>query len=98
MSYYFVANYDVTNQPMYDEYVQAVGPTLMQYGAKIVVADHHPIPAEGQSRRTLIVLEFESEAAALRWYNSPEYQAIINKRINASEGWVRWAPGFEMSA
>ncbi|MEE9611217.1 MAG: DUF1330 domain-containing protein [Desulfatiglandales bacterium] len=98
MSYYFVANYDVTDQKMYEQYVQAVGPTLMQHDAKVLVVDHEPNDIEGKSGHTLIVLEFESEAAAMWWYNSPEYQAVVNFRIDASKGWLRGAPQFVMPA
>lgn len=96
MSYYFVANYNVTDQEMYEQYVQEVGPTLMQYGAKVLVADHAPNDIEGESPRTLIILEFESEKAAMAWYSSPEYQAVVNLRLDATEGWGRGAPQFVM--
>ncbi len=70
----------------------------MQYGAKLLVADHEPNDIESKSGHTLVILEFESEEAAMQWYNSPEYQAIVNLRIDASEGWFRGAPQFVMPA
>ncbi|MBT4503567.1 MAG: DUF1330 domain-containing protein [Gemmatimonadetes bacterium] len=96
MSYYFVVNYDITDQEKYEQYVQAVVPTLIQSSGEILVVDHEPNYLEGNSRNTLVVLEFESEAAAMKWYNSPEYQAIVHLRIDASEGWFRGAPQFVM--
>lgn len=33
---------------------------------------------------------------AMKWYNSSEYQAIVNLRIDASDGWFRGAPQFVM--
>ena len=53
MSYYFVVNYDVTDQEMYNQYLQGVRPTLRQYGAKPLVVDHQPNDIEGQSAHTL---------------------------------------------
>jgi uncharacterized protein (DUF1330 family) len=79
---------------MYEQYVQAVRPTLIQHGAKVLVADYEPNDIEGKSGRTLILLEFESEEEAMQWYNSPEYQAIVNFRSDASDGWARGAPQF----
>ncbi len=96
MSYYFVVNYDVSDQEKYDRYVAGAVPTLEQYGGEILVVDHEPNYLEGNSAHVLVVLEFESEAAAMKWYNSPEYQAIVNLRIDASEGWFRGAPKFVM--
>jgi uncharacterized protein (DUF1330 family) len=94
MAYYFVANYDVTDPEMYAKYPPAVGPTLGQYGAKILVVDHEPKDIEGKSGNTLIILEFESEEACRRWYDSPEYQAVVKLRTDASEGWARGAATF----
>ena len=85
MSYYFVVNYDITDQEKYEQYVQAVVPTLIQSSGEILVVDHEPNYLEGNSRNTLVVLEFESEAAAMKWYNSPEYQAIIPTREEGAD-------------
>lgn len=92
MAYYFVANYNVHDPEMYKQYQRAVRPTIGQYGVKPLVVDHEPNDIEGQSDHTLIVLEFESEDAFNTWYNSPEYQAIVHLRLNATEGWARGAP------
>ncbi len=91
MSYYFIANYDVTDPEMYAEYGKVVRPTIKQYGGKLVVVDREPNDIEGESRHVLIILQFESEEAFKHWYNSPEYQAIINLRLDATEGWARGA-------
>lgn len=93
MAYYFVANYDVNDQEMYKQYGRAVRPTIGQYGAKPLVVDHKPNDIEGESSNTLILLEFESEEAFKTWYNSPEYQAVVNLRLDATEGWARGVAG-----
>ena len=98
MAYYMVANYTVKDKDMYEEYRQGVRPTLMQYGAKIIAVDHAPNDIEGESGHTLVILEFESEEAAMTWYNSPEYQAVVNLRIDAVDGWMRGVPQFVMPA
>lgn len=92
MSYYFVANYDITDKEMYKQYSQKLVPTLIQYGVRVLVADHSPNNIEGESRHSLIIAEFESEEASKAWYDSPEYQAIVDLRLDATEGWVRGAP------
>lgn len=81
---------------MYEKYGQGVRQTLMQYGAKVLVVDHAPNDIEGESRHTLVILEFESEETFMLWYNSPEYQAVVKLRTDASEGWARGAPQFVM--
>ena len=91
MAYYIILNFDVTDQKMYEQYRSVVGPTLVQYNAKLLVADRETNDIEGKSRHTLVVVEFESEEVAMQWYNSPEYQAVVNLRIDATEGWLRGA-------
>ena len=99
MAYFFVVNYDVTNSELHDRYVQLVRPTLGLYGGRPLIADYAPKDIEGKSREILVVLEFASREAALTWYNSPEYQAIIRMRTDAStNGWFREAPEFVMPA
>jgi uncharacterized protein (DUF1330 family) len=34
------------------------------------------------------VLKFDSTEAAKAWYNSEEYQAVVGKRLAASEGFA----------
>jgi uncharacterized protein (DUF1330 family) len=91
MAYYIVANYTVNDQDMYARYLPGVSAALTQYGAKIIVVDHTPNDLEGESGHTLVILEFASEEAAMTWYNSTEYQAVINLRIDASDGWMHSA-------
>ena len=40
------------------------------------------------------MLEFPSREAATAWYESPEYQAIISKRLNATKGFLALVDGF----
>ena len=38
--------------------------------------------------KAVVAIEFESIAKAKEWYNSPEYQAILPKRLNTTKGGV----------
>ena len=97
MTYYLVFNYAVNDQAKFEQYQQAV-PRTMQPGMKALVVDHAPNSLESASPTNLVVLEFASEEAAMRWYNSPEYQAIVHLRRESTEGWARGAPQFVMPA
>ena len=33
----------------------------------------------------MVVIEFESVEQAKKWYNSPEYQAVIGQRFNSAD-------------
>ena len=35
-----------------------------------------------------VIIKFESTEAAKAWYNSPEYQAVVGKRLEATDGFA----------
>lgn len=86
MAGYFVANYTITNQAGYQEYLAAVGPILTAHGAEMIVVDRDCEPLEGSAGRVTVVLRFASKAAAKAWYESPEYRAIRHLRTDSSQG------------
>lgn len=91
---YIIANYTITDPEKYVEYPPAVGPTIAQYGGKVIVADSNSKGLEGNPAHRTVVIEFESVEAAQRWYDSPEYSKAKTFRIRASEGWVLIVPEF----
>ena len=86
MAGYFVANYTITNQAGYKEYLAAVGPILEAHGAEFVVVDRDSELLEGSAGQVTVVLRFATKAAAEAWYESPEYQAIKHLRTDNSDG------------
>jgi uncharacterized protein (DUF1330 family) len=86
MAGYFVANYTITNQAAYMEYVAAVGPILTAHGAENIVLDRDCELLEGSSGQVTVVLRFATKAAAQSWYESPEYRAIKHLRTDSTEG------------
>jgi uncharacterized protein (DUF1330 family) len=86
MAGYFVANYTITNQAEYMQYLAAVGPILKAHGAENIVIDRDSEPLEGPAGQVTVVLRFASKAAAKAWYESAEYQAILHLRTDNTEG------------
>jgi uncharacterized protein (DUF1330 family) len=86
MAGYFVANYTITNQAEYEDYLAAVGPILDAHDADVVVVDFDSELLEGPAGQVTVVLRFASKAAAKACYESPEYQAIRHLRTNNTEG------------
>lgn len=85
MSAYVIASYSIVNPKGYEPYVPSVVPLLAKHGAEILVADFESKPLEGKPPTVTIVLRFASEAAAMDWYNDPDYSAIKKYRIDNSE-------------
>lgn len=86
MAAYFIFNYRITDQEAYGPYLAEVPKTLEAHGAEIVVADFESEIVEGDAGHVSVVLRFPSKEAARNWYESPEYQAIIQIRTDNSAG------------
>ena len=87
MAAYFIAQYVVNNADLYGEYSKAAGPTIAQYGGELVAFDIASETIEGTPPGPqTVVIKFESTEKAKAWYESSEYQAIVNKRLEATDG------------
>lgn len=98
MASYLVANYNITNQDGYNQYLAVVGPTIGSHGGKILVAGPGSTAVEGNPGAVTVVLEFPTRDALEGWYNSAEYQEIIHLRTDNSEGGLIFADEFQMPA
>jgi uncharacterized protein (DUF1330 family) len=96
MSAYMVFNYAITNSDGYGAYPLAAMPTLGSHGAEVLVADYKSDAKEGAPGHVTVVLRFDSKEAALGWYESPEYQAIVHHRTDNVEGVAVLCDGFVM--
>ena len=85
MSVYIIASYDIKDPKVYEDYVPGVVPLLQKHGAEILVADYDAETLEGQGRGVNVVLKFESEEAALNWYNDPDYGPVKKIRLDSTE-------------
>ena len=84
-AYLIAAVYDVTDPAGFEEYRNLAGPTLASYGGKFVAGSESVEVMEGDwVPRGFMVAEFESLEQAKRWYNSPEYQAVLPMRKNST--------------
>ena len=93
MPAYIVVNATVTDQALLDEYVAAAGSTLGGHPVKALVATNSATVLEGDAGERVVVLEFPTRDAALAWYQSPEYQAVIDKRLNSTKGFLTLVDG-----
>jgi uncharacterized protein (DUF1330 family) len=96
MAGYLIANYNITNPAGYQDYITAVGPTIMAHGGEILVAGPDSEIVEGNPGAVTVVLKFPSKDALRTWYDSPEYQKIIHLRTENSEGGLVFADEFTM--
>ena len=84
----------VNDQAAWAEYQRLAGPTLGQYGGKVVAGGTKIEVGDGNWSPTfVIVIEFESLAKAKEWYNSPEYNPLVSRRTGSIEGGLIFLDG-----
>ena len=77
-----VSDADTLNNDYLPKAVETLGP----YSPEIIAVDENIEVIEGDSGHTrTVALKFKDRDEAKRWYNSPEYQAIVGLRMNAIE-------------
>ena len=85
-----------TNEEGYQSYIASVGPTIVAHGGEILVAGPGSEAVEGNPGAVTVVLKFPSKDALRTWYDSAEYQEIINLRTDNTEGLLVFADEFVM--
>lgn len=89
MAAYFIAQYVVNDPALYREYQAGAGPTLAASGGELVSFDMGAETIEGTPPGPqTVIIKFESTEAAKAWYNSKEYQAVVGKRLQATDGFA----------
>lgn len=93
---YLIAELEITNMAGYEEYRRQVPATIAAYGGRYVVRAGAAKLLEGNGGPgRMVVLEFDSPEKAMAWYNSPEYQAILPRRLNNSTGRAVIVAGYD---
>lgn len=86
MSVYFIANIKVNDLAKYQQYLDRCDEVFTKYNGKYLVVDQNPTVLEGEWKYDRIVMiRFPQEADLRRWYDSPEYQEILQYRLDGAE-------------
>ncbi len=96
MTVYFVFNQEIHDQEKFKKYITRAKPAVLKHGGKMLINEPNLNVIEGKPNSLLVVLEFESEEAARKWYDSSDIQDIIHMRLEAAKGWAVIAPKYEM--
>ena len=88
MAAYIIFTHKVTDaDTLNNNYLPRAVETLGPYAPEILVVDENVEVVEGDSGHTrCVVLKFKDRDEVKKWYNSPEYQAIVNLRLDSIEG------------
>ena len=86
MAAYVIIDVDVTDAEAYGAYGRAAGPTVEQYGGKLLARGGMSEALEGSwEPGRIVVIEFQSGEQARRWYNSAEYGTAKQQRQGATK-------------
>lgn len=96
MAAYVINEIVVTEPERFQTYADQVPAILAKYGGAYVIRGGAPQRVDGPPPpHKLVVLRFESRAAALAWRNSREYVAILPIREATSTSRVYIVDGYE---
>jgi uncharacterized protein (DUF1330 family) len=85
MPAYVIAEVNVTDAKLYEDYKKMVPATVEKYGGRFAVRGGKVDSREGGwSPARLVVLEFPSMEKARAWYDSPEYAPALALRLKAA--------------
>lgn len=89
MAGYVIAEVDVHDARLFEEYRKLVPATIARYGGKYVVRGGATDSKEGGwAPKRMVVLEFPSAGQARTWYHSPEYAPVLAMRLKAASSRV----------
>jgi uncharacterized protein (DUF1330 family) len=87
MPAYFVAEIEVLDPEGYKPYIAPAGASITQYGGRFIARGGTTELVEGGPEpKRVVITKFADIEAARRWYNSPEYQAVLPIRLANSRG------------
>jgi uncharacterized protein (DUF1330 family) len=74
---YVYAELEITDPVGYQQYREGVPTTIKAFGGRYLIRRGDPEVLEGDRKITIaVLLEFESRARAMEWYNSDEYRDL----------------------
>ena len=86
MAAYVIADVEIHDNALFDEYRKLVPATVERYGGRFLVRGGAVDSKEGGwNPKRLVVLEFASAEQARKWYASPEYAPALAMRLKAAK-------------
>ena len=86
MSAYIIAQIEIHDRDEYGKYQEGFFDIFSQYKGEILVRDEAPTVLEGEwSYTRTVVIRFSDENEAKRWYESDQYQTLLQHRFRAAK-------------
>lgn len=86
MAAYIVGTIAVRDEALWARYLAGVAETFGRYGGVVLFRGVAPRPLAGRAHgERVVAARFDDMAALRRWFDSPEYQALIPLRDAAAD-------------
>lgn len=86
MGCYFLANIRVTDEAIYQKYLDACDAVFAKYRGRYIAVDKAPRVLEGfWDYSRVVMIYFKTEADFNAWYASPDYQEIRRFRLDGAD-------------
>lgn len=86
MSAYVIAHFRVNDSEGYAAYSAKAIPTIAAHGGTTLAADDTVVDlCNGRPNTRMILISFPTRSAAQAWIESPEYKAVADERVQATE-------------
>ena len=93
---YVVSHVTVDDASKFEAYLDAVPVVLQRHGVEYVVRGGRPEALEGDWKpERIVVLRFRDRAHVRQWYESPEYQHLVELRQGAARVSAIIVDGYE---
>lgn len=92
---YVILHGEVTDPEGYEEYKVRAAAVIADHGGRYLVRGGASRAMEGDWSPRFVVVEFPTYDAALAFYNSPEYQALVPIRQRCSTSALAVVEGVE---
>ncbi len=94
MSAYIIVDLEITDPEKFQKYRELVSPLVQVYGGKYVVRGGKSEVLEGDWKpNRLVVLEFDSEAEAKKFWNSDDYKPVKQLRHESANSSIVMVEG-----
>ena len=87
---YIIATLNSINDPdAFAAYQKSASASFIKYGAKFLLNSRNVDALDGDWQPSgVVVVEFENYELAKKFYDSPEYQAVIKQRFDSADSAV----------
>lgn len=87
MSALFIAISKITDRDKLNQYLAGAPASLAGRSVEVLAFTEGADTIEGTPPGSrVVVLKFADKEAAMEWYRSPEYQAVVQLRLDGTEG------------